>query len=104
MKKIIRDSHDMVYYISMLSTTGGKLKVSPKKILERYSKIKNLNKNKNIVIGFGITEKTIASLRKADGLVVGSALCKEISNSIKKRQNPVTNVTNIVLKLRKKIA
>ena len=104
MKKIIRDSHDMVYYISMLSTTGGKLKVSPKKILERYSKIKKLNKNKNIVIGFGITEKTIASLRKADGLVVGSALCKEISNSIKKRQNPVTNVTNIVLKLRKKIA
>ena len=104
MKKIIQDSHDMVYYISMLSTTGGKLKVSPKKILERYSKIKNINKNKNIVIGFGITEKTIASLRKADGLVVGSDLCKEISNSIKKRQNPVTNVTNIVLKLRKKIA
>ena len=103
-KKIIKDSHDMVYYISMLSTTGGKLKVSPKKILERYSKIKNLNKNKNIVIGFGITEKTIASLRKADGLVVGSALCEEITNSIKKKQNLVTNVTNIVLKLRKKIA
>ena len=104
MKKIIRDSHDMVYYISMLSTTGGKLKVSPKKILERYSKIKSLNKNKNIVIGFGITEKTIASLRKADGLVVGSALCKEISKSLKKRQNPVTNVTNIVKRLRKKIS
>jgi tryptophan synthase alpha chain len=52
----------MVYYISMLSTTGGKLKVSPKKILERYSKIKNHNKSKNVVIGFGITEKTIKSL------------------------------------------
>ncbi len=103
MKKIIQDSHDMVYYISMLSTTGGKLKVSPKKILEKYNKIKNLNKNKNIVIGFGITEKTISSLKKADGLVVGSLLCKEISKSIKKRQNPVTNVTNIVKKLRKKI-
>ena len=86
----------------MLSTTGGKLKVSPKKILERYNKIKNLNKNKNIVIGFGITEKTIASLKKADGLVVGSALCKEISKSIEKRQNPVTNVTNIVKKIKKK--
>ena len=97
------DSHDMVYYISMLSTTGGKLKVSPKKIIERYNKIKNLNKNKNIVIGFGITEKTIASLRKADGLVVGSVLCKEISSSIKKRQNSVTNVTNIVKRLKKKI-
>ena len=103
MKKIINDSHDMIYYISMLSTTGGKLKVSPE-IIERYNKIKSLNKNKNIVIGFGITEKTIASLRKADGLVVGSALCKEISKSVEKRQNPVTNVTNIVKRLRKKIS
>ena len=103
-KKIIKDSHDMVYYISMLSVTGGKLKVSPKKILEKYNKIKNLNKNKNIVIGFGITEKTINSFKKADGLVVGSYLCKEISKSIEKRQNPVTNVTNIVRRLKKKIS
>jgi len=104
MKNIIRDSHDMIYYISMLSTTGGKLKVSPKKIIQKYNKIKRLNKNKNIVIGFGITEKTIASLKKADGLVVGSVLCKEISKSIKQGQNPVTNVTNMVKRLRKKIS
>ena len=103
LKKIIRDSHDMVYYISMLSTTGGKLKVSSKNILKEYTKIKNLNKSKNIVIGFGITEKTIKSLKKADGLVVGSAICKEITNSIKKRQNTVTNVTNVVKKLKNKI-
>ena len=93
----------MVYYISMLSTTGGKLKVSPKKILQRYNQIKRLHKNKNIVIGFGITEKTIGSLKKADGLVVGSALCNEISKSIKKGQNPVINVTNVVKRLRNKI-
>ena len=103
LKKIIKDSHDMVYYISMLSTTGGKLKVTPKKILERYGRIKSQNKSKNVVIGFGITEKTIKSLKKADGLVVGSAICKEISSSIKKRQNPVTNVTNIVKRLKNKI-
>ena len=103
LKKIIKDSHEMIYYISMLSTTGGKLKSSAKKILEKYSKIKNLTKSKNVVIGFGITEKTIKSLRKADGLVVGSAICREISNSIKKRQNPVTNVTNIVKRLKNKI-
>ena len=103
MKKIIKDSHNMIYYISMLSTTGGKLKVSPKKILESYNKIKKINRSKNLVIGFGITVKTISSLKKADGLVVGSALCKEISNSLKKGQNPVTNVTDIVKKLRKKI-
>ena len=103
LKKIIKDSHDMIYYISMLSTTGGKLKVSSKNILKEYSKIKKQNKSKNVVIGFGITEKTIKSLKKADGLVVGSAICKEITNSLKKRQNAVINVTNVVKKLKKKI-
>ena len=87
----------------MLSTTGGKLKVPPEKIIEEYQKIKNLNKSKNVVIGFGITEKTIKSLKKADGLVVGSAICKVITKSIKKRQNTVTNVTNVVKNLKNKI-
>ena len=103
LKQIIRDSHDMIYYISMLSTTGGKLKVSAKDILKEYTKIKKYNKSKNVVIGFGITEKTIKPLKKADGLVVGSAICKEITNSIKKRQNTVTNVTNVVKRLKNKI-
>ena len=103
LKKIIQDSHDMIYYISMLSTTGGKLKVSPKKIIKNYIKIKKLNKSKNCVIGFGITEKSISKLKSADGLVVGSAICKEISKSIAKRQNPVTNVSNIVLRLKNMI-
>ena len=93
----------MIYYISMLSTTGGKLKISPKKILKQYSIIKKQSNKKNIVIGFGITEKTINSLKKADGLVVGSAICKEITQSIKKRQNAVTNVTNVVRKLKNRI-
>ena len=48
LKQIIKNSHDMIYYISMLSTTGGKLKVSPKKILEEYSKIKKQNSSKNM--------------------------------------------------------
>ena len=76
MKKIIKDSHDMIYYISMLSTTGGKLKVSPKKILKNYFKIKKMSRSKYAVIGFGITKNNIASFKKSDGLVIGSALCK----------------------------
>ena len=103
-KRIIKDSHDMIYYISMLSTTGGKLKVSPRKILENYNRIKQINKKKNLVIGFGITINTISLLKKADGLVVGSALCRIISKSIKNRQNPVTNVNNMVKSLRKKLS
>ena len=91
----------MIYYISMLSTTGGKLKVSPKKIMENYKKIKKLGNNKNLVIGFGITNKTISSL-KADGLVVGSQLCKTITDSIKRGQNPVTMLDKLVYILKQK--
>ena len=104
MKNIVGDSHDMIYYISMLSTTGGKLKVSSRNILKNYIAIKKINRSKNVVIGFGITEKTIRSLKKADGLVVGSALCQKISDSLRKRQNPVINVVKIVSRLKDKIS
>ena len=103
-KKIIKDSHDMIYYISMLSTTGGKLKVSPKEILKNYKKLKNIDPRKNCVIGFGITKKSIEKLKSADGLVVGSAICKEITKSVEKRQNPVTNVSKNVIELKKLIS
>ena len=103
MRKIIKDSHEMLYYISMLSTTGGKLKVSPKKILENYNKIKRINPKKNLVIGFGITDKSISSLKSANGLVVGSMLCKIITNSLKMRQNPVTKLDKVVYNLKRKI-
>ena len=87
----------------MLSTTGGKLKVSPKRILQNYNMIKKVNPKKNLVIGFGITDKTISSLKSANGLVVGSMLCKSITNSIKMRQNPVTKIGKIVYNLKRKI-
>ena len=103
MRKIVSDSHEMLYLISMLSTTGGKLKVSPRTILKNYDKIKKNDKSKNLVIGFGITSKNISSFKKADGCVVGSEICKKISQSVKKRQNPVTNVNNMVKKLKNKI-
>ena len=87
----------------MLSTTGGKLKISPKKILQNYNKIKRINPKKNLVIGFGITDKTISALKRANGLVVGSMLCKTIANSLKMRQNPVTKLDKVVYNLKKKI-
>ena len=38
MKRIIKDAHDMIYYISMLSTTGAKLKVSPRKFFRTITR------------------------------------------------------------------
>jgi len=106
MKKIINSSHDMIYYISMLSTTGGKLKVSPREILKNYSKIKKIikNRNKNLVIGFGITSKNISSFKSSDGCVVGSEICEKISKSIKNKENPVINVVTMVKNLRNKLS
>jgi len=103
MIEIIKISHEMIYMISMISTTGSALKVTTKKIMKNYETIKKINPSKNVAIGFGITEKTIKSLKKADGVVVGSAICKEITKSINKRQNAVTNVTNMVKRLKNKI-
>ena len=68
-----------------------------------YNKIKKINPNKNLVIGFGITTKTISALKKADGLVVGSQLCREITRSLHIRQNPVTNLNKMVLNLKRRI-
>ena len=103
MKEIIKISHEMIYMISMISTTGSALKVTTKKVMKNYYIIKRINPSKNVVIGFGITEKTISKLKQADGLVIGSAICKEISKSLKKRQNPVTNVGRMVKRLKNKI-
>jgi len=103
MKKIIRDSDSMNYLISILGTTGSKLKVSPKKILKNYNKIKRINPKKNLVIGFGITDSTISSFKSASGLVVGSLLCKTITNSLKMRINPATKLLQTVYNLKKKI-
>jgi len=105
LKKIINDSHIMLYYISMLSTTGGKLKISPREILKNYGKIKKIikNRNKSLVIGFGITSQNISSFKTSDGCVVGSEICKIISQSIKNKQNIVTNVRNMVINLRRKL-
>ena len=103
MREILNISHSMVYMISMISTTGSALKITTKKIMKNYEIIKKISPNKNVAIGFGITEKTIKSLKKADALVVGSRLCKEISKSIKNKHNPVIMVSKVVKKLKSKI-
>jgi tryptophan synthase alpha chain len=103
MKQIIKDSHNMIYYISQSSTTGGKLKVTPKDILKNYNKIKNLAKGKNCVIGFGITDKNISKFKSANGVVVGSLNSKIITNALKKHLNPVIKLNTMIEKLKNKI-
>ena len=97
MKLIVKDSHQLIYQVSNINITGGKLKSTAKTILNNYKTIKSINPKKHVIIGFGITKDTIGNFKAANGLVVGSACCKVISNAIKKRQNPAKNL-NIMLK------
>ena len=85
---------DKILALNVSRETLRDLEDYSKEIIIRNSRINLISKN---------TEKSIKSLKKADGLVVGSAICKEISVSIQKRQNPVTNVANLVKKLKYKI-
>ena len=52
----------MNYFISMLSTTGGKMKVSPKEILTNYNKIKKINPKKKFELEFEIKKKKIETV------------------------------------------
>ncbi len=103
MVSIIKNSHQLLYQISMISTTGKKLKVSPKEIIKNNKIIKRINPKKNVVIGFGITKKTISKFKKTNGVVVGSALCKGISQSLAQGHNPVKKLNYMVKSLKSKI-
>ena len=103
MVSIIKNSHQLLYQISMISTTGKKLKVSPKEIIKNNKIIKRINPKKNVVIGFGITKKTISKFKKTNGVVVGSALCKGISQSLAHGHNPVKKLNYMVKSLKSKI-
>ena len=103
MVSIIKNSHQLLYQISMISTTGKKLKVSPKEIIKNNKIIKRINPKKNVVIGFGITKKTISKFKKTNGVVVGSALCKGISQSLARGHNPVKKLNYMVKSLKNKI-
>ena len=55
-------------------------------------------------MAFELQLKQSKNLKKnTDGLVVGSEIVKEITTSLQKRQNPVTNITKLVKKLKEQI-
>jgi tryptophan synthase alpha subunit len=60
-------------------------------------------RGKFIILGFGITEKTIGKFRKSDAIVVGSACCRLIADSIKKKHSPAIKVGKMVKRLKEKI-
>jgi len=78
MKKIVQVSTGFVYYVSLTGVTGSRA-VLPDDILSKIKAAKRATK-KPICVGFGIsTPEQVRSISKvADGVIVGSAIVKQI--------------------------
>lgn len=76
---IVEKSTGFIYYISTRGVTGAR-EALDKSILSHVNSLKKMTK-KPVAVGFGIsTPEHVALLRgKADGIIVGSALIKEIA-------------------------
>jgi tryptophan synthase alpha chain len=77
-KKIAEISHGFVYYVSITGTTGSRIKDinGIRKFVGEFKKVEEIP----IVIGFGIrSSEDIKKLSFADGVVIGSALLRKIS-------------------------
>jgi tryptophan synthase alpha chain len=97
-KKIVKASTGFVYYVSLTGVTGAQ-KMFSKNNVANIRAAKRLA-NKPVCIGFGVSTptqvKTVA--RMADGVIVGSAIVKQIEKN-KGKLNLVKNVSRFVRSL-----
>ena len=85
-------------YISMLSTTGQKLRLVQDEIIKKFNQIKAL-RLKKCIIGFDYT-RYHHQILGTDACVVSSELCRNITSSINDGQNPATKIGQIVSDLK----
>jgi tryptophan synthase alpha chain len=85
MAKIAKASSGFIYYVSLAGTTGARARL-PKNVIAQIKLAKKLTK-KPVCVGFGVsTRQQVRSLGKAaDGVIVGSAIVKEIERNRGKR-------------------
>ncbi len=81
-KKIDALSNGFIYLLSSSATTGKSLNVSDE-IGAYYERVKALNLNNPLIIGFGISDKNsfMRANQYANGAIVGSAFVKTIGDS-----------------------
>ncbi len=82
MKKVILDSTGFIYYVSVAGVTGARKQVSQKQI-QPLAVARQLT-DKPICVGFGIStpEQVRLMARKCDGVIVGSAIVREMTTHL----------------------
>lgn len=84
-KMVAKVSTGFIYYVSLTGVTGMRDEL-PQTVLEDVKRIKG-NTKKPVCVGFGISKpKQVTSVgRISDGVIVGSAIIKEIEKNIGKK-------------------
>ena len=104
LKKILKNSSGFLYYVSITGITGTSL-ANLSKVKKTYKKLKMFSKLP-IVVGFGINtpEKAKNVSAYADGVVVGSALVREIDKNMDQKSNIKHNIIALVKKFAKAVS
>lgn len=100
---VARQSHGFVYYVSLTGITGAKLGRVPE-IGHKVEQIRNISKTP-IAVGFGVTtpEDAAEVSTIADGVIVGSAIVKQIAAG-QQQQGMVARVSGFVHSLKSAMA
>ncbi|MDO8136372.1 MAG: tryptophan synthase subunit alpha [Candidatus Brocadiales bacterium] len=101
MDQIVKKTQGFLYYISVVGITGVRDNL-PQDMRENILKLKELT-NKPVALGFGVStpEQARAVGRVADGVIVGSAIMKEIERNL---DRPLPEMTRAVGDLAARLA
>jgi tryptophan synthase alpha chain len=85
---IAKNSISFIYYVSLLGVTGERKDI-PKDLVKSVLKLKAVTK-KPICVGFGISKPVFAKMiaKVSDGVIVGSAIVRDIEKNIKRKDLP----------------
>ena len=80
-KLVSRKSRGFIYYVSLTGITGARAKL-PKELVSRVRLIKKYS-DKPVCVGFGVSrpEQVREIAKEADGVIVGSAIVKEMERN-----------------------
>ena len=100
--KVISElSNSFIYVVSVTGVTGAR-KMLDKNLKSFIKNIKERTK-KPICVGFGISQPSHVNELKniTDGIVIGSAIIKQIERNLKKKSSIIKEITNFMVKIKK---
>lgn len=93
-KKIDSYSKAFIYVVASASITGAKGEISNKQITY-FERIKNMNLQSKLIIGFGISDKQTfnTACKYANGAIIGSAFIKKVEKNLNGIQKFIHKIT-----------